>query len=222
VANLDGSERVLCVRHSDYRAALAASGVEPFRGFRPWSSSDERVNVRDAVLGAAEFRPRTAELEADPTWRQLIPYGVLTFWGRVFAYRRGAGSEARLASRASLGLGGHVNPGDATRPVSTLLAALYRELAEEAGASYFDHALDCLGLIDDDSEPVGAVHLGIVFRVEARSIWCHAFAPEIEPLGWKRPAEWAAAGLGWEGWSRHLLTYLGGESTQGALPISQS
>jgi predicted NUDIX family phosphoesterase len=224
VAKLDGSERVLCVRHFDYRAALASAGVAPFRGFRPWSSPAERIAVRDAVLAASVFRPRTAELESDPSWRQLIPYGVLGFWGRVFAYRRGAGSEARLARKASVGLGGHVNPGDAAWsgcPVPPLLAALYRELAEEAGGSYVDHAAECVGLIDDDAEPVGAVHLGVVFRVEARSVWCHRFAPEVEPLGWERPAEWLAAGLEWEGWSRHLLGHWCGAPAQGAMPTSQ-
>ncbi|MBU0515732.1 MAG: hypothetical protein KJ621_13265, partial [Proteobacteria bacterium] len=64
--------------------------------------------------GVSRWLPR-AEVENDPNFKQIIPYLVLSFGGLVFRYRRGKrGAERRLHAKFSLGLGGHVNPGDET------------------------------------------------------------------------------------------------------------
>ncbi|MFO1541255.1 MAG: NUDIX domain-containing protein [Chloroflexota bacterium] len=108
----------------------------------------------------ATFRPR-AEAEEDPSWKQLIPYVLVRDRGAFFLMRRTrAGGDARLHERWSLGVGGHVNPGDVG-----LDGALRREWTEELDAPW-DPAPRLIGLLNDESDPVGRVHLGIVYAVE--------------------------------------------------------
>ena len=81
---------------------------------------------------------------------------------RIFLMRRTrAGGDERLHERYSIGIGGHVNPGD-TDP----LDALRREWAEEIEAD-FEPTLEPLGVLNDDDNAVGAVHLGLVFAADA-------------------------------------------------------
>jgi len=59
------------------------------------------------VAAHARFAPR-AQMEVDPSWKQLIPYLVLRDGDRYFLMRRTrAGGDARLHDRWSIGVGGH-------------------------------------------------------------------------------------------------------------------
>lgn len=117
----------------------------------PWLQVIEREGT---------YRPR-GEVEADPSWKQAIPYLVLRDGERLFLMRRTrAGSDARLHERWTLGIGGHVNPGD-----GGLLGGLRREFGEELEADWQPHPR-LVGLLNDDSDPVGAVHVGIVYEAE--------------------------------------------------------
>ena len=54
-----------------------------------------------------------AEMELDPRFKQIIPYLVLRDGDRYFLMRRTrAGVDQRLHDRWSIGVGGHLNPGD--------------------------------------------------------------------------------------------------------------
>jgi predicted NUDIX family phosphoesterase len=115
----------------------------------------------EAVETWGEFRPRS-EVEDDPSWKQLIPYVVLRDGPRIFLMRRTrAGGDPRLFERVSIGIGGHVNPGD-----GGIAGGLLREWREEIDA---DFVPDCrfVGLLNDDEDRVGAVHLGLVHVAEA-------------------------------------------------------
>jgi predicted NUDIX family phosphoesterase len=102
--------------------------------------------------------------EADPTHKQLIPYVVVRDGRRAFLMERSdAGADARLHRRATIGVGGHVNPeDDGVDPVGTGLA---REWAEEIEANWAPQFIP-IGLLNDDRNAVGAVHLGLVFEVQ--------------------------------------------------------
>jgi predicted NUDIX family phosphoesterase len=109
---------------------------------------------------AGEYRARAA-VEPDPSHKQLIPYLVLRDGVRWFLMRRTrAGVDARLHDRYSLGVGGHLNPGD-----DGVMAGLEREWSEEIEAD-FRPSFRFVGLLNDDTTDVGAVHLGIVFEAE--------------------------------------------------------
>lgn len=107
------------------------------------------------------YLPR-AQAEDDPTHKQLIPYIVLRHGGRVFHYLRGgAGGEKRLHAKRSIGIGGHIASTDGAIEQGAYRTGMLRELAEEVeiAGPYRER---CVGLINDDSTPVGQVHLGIV------------------------------------------------------------
>ena len=81
---------------------------------------------------------------------------------RWFLMRRTkAGGDARLHDLWSIGVGGHLNPGD-----GDVEGGLRREWAEEVVAA-FEPAFEPVGLLNDDTTPVGAVHVGIVFVADA-------------------------------------------------------
>jgi predicted NUDIX family phosphoesterase len=103
-----------------------------------------------------------AEAEADPTWKQVIPYIVVRDRGSIFLMKRTrAGGDARLHERWTIGVGGHVGPDD-----GGIVRGALREWAEELVTDW-QPDLRPLGLLNDDSDPVGAVHVGVVYRVDA-------------------------------------------------------
>lgn len=120
--------------------------------------------LRDAVAAHGLYLERSVA-ETDPSFKQLIPYVVVRDGGDVFLmHRTDAGGDARLHGRASIGVGGHLNPVDDGE--DALLAGLRREWDEELDAPW-DPDFRLVGLLNDESNPVGSVHLGVVFSVEA-------------------------------------------------------
>jgi predicted NUDIX family phosphoesterase len=113
------------------------------------------------IAAAGEYR-RRGDVEDDATWKQVIPYVVLRDGPLLFLMRRTrAGGDARLFERYTIGVGGHVNP-----PDRGLGGGLLREWREELDADW-DPEFRLVGMLNDDDDPVGAVHLGIVYEVEA-------------------------------------------------------
>jgi predicted NUDIX family phosphoesterase len=155
------------------------------------------------VARAGEFRPR-AEVEVDRSWKQVIPYLVLRDGPRYFLMRRTqAGTDARLHDRWSIGVGGHLNPGD-----RDLAGGLRREWAEEIAAD-FEPEFRLVGLLNDDSTEVGSVHIGAVYVADA------AMRPvairETDKLtgSFAEPAEVAAVVDRMESWSALVFAHLG-------------
>ena len=118
------------------------------------------------VQGVPRFMPRP-QAEQDPSHKQLIPYVIMAHQGKYFSYVRGRrAGESRLVGNRSIGIGGHINPVD-DMPLfnidfyQTYLAAVEREVAEEVAVetTYTDSVV---ALLNDDSNDVGSVHLGIV------------------------------------------------------------
>jgi predicted NUDIX family phosphoesterase len=115
------------------------------------------------------FLPRS-EAEGDPSWKQIIPYVLIRKGQRLLHYVRGKGSgEKRLVAKGSIGIGGHINHRDqslfAEGGFDFYEEAVQRELHEELRMDgRFDTRI--VALLNDDSTPVGQVHLGIVHLCE--------------------------------------------------------
>ena len=120
------------------------------------------LNGFEAIVARdGEFRPR-ADVEPDRRWKQVIPYLVLRDGARYFLMRRTqAGGDARLHDRWSIGVGGHLNPGD-----GDLAGGLRREWREELVAD-FEPEFELIGLLNDDTTDVGSVHVGAVYIADA-------------------------------------------------------
>ena len=118
------------------------------------------------------YRPR-AEMEADPSFKQLIPYMIFRHTDgngdqSIFQYTRGSGQgESRLHAKVSVGVGGHISTLDIREDVDPYTAGMQRELEEEVIVETA-YSQRLAGLINDDETDVGKVHLGVVhlFDVE--------------------------------------------------------
>jgi predicted NUDIX family phosphoesterase len=114
------------------------------------------------------FAPRSSA-ESDPSLKQIIPYAILVSEGRVLRYKRGKRSgEQRLVAKGSIGIGGHMNDRDEglfALDMEAYLAGVQREIDEELIVNT-PLANRIAALINDDSNEVGQVHLGVVHIVE--------------------------------------------------------
>lgn len=103
--------------------------------------------------------------EADPSHKQIIPYAIFRCGDKFLHYvRGGGGGEKRLAAKGSIGIGGHINDTDyatASLDKDTYTTGVDREIDEELNLTG-SHTQEILGLINDDSNEVGQVHLGVV------------------------------------------------------------
>ena len=143
-----------------------------FQGF-----STEIEKFLPVLLNAdnTSYLPR-GDMEQDPSFKQLIPYCIFRFTPesgqpQIFQYTRGKQQgEARLHSKRSIGIGGHISTLDIGEN-SPYEVGMNRELEEEIeiGAACRQ---ECVGLINDDENEVGKVHLGIVhiFDIESPQV----------------------------------------------------
>jgi predicted NUDIX family phosphoesterase len=139
-------------------------GGAAWHGIKPAGEARE-AELAELIRRRGEFRPRSA-VEIDPSWKQVIPYPILRDGPRWFLMRRTrAGGDARLHDRFSIGVGGHVNPADGGLD-GDLSGALAREWTEELSIDFVP-PFRFVGLLNDDTTPVGQVHLGLVYEGEA-------------------------------------------------------
>jgi predicted NUDIX family phosphoesterase len=98
--------------------------------------------------------------EGDITYKQIIPYVIFKHQDNYFLMQRSnKSSEKRLADKYTLGIGGHLQADDVK--TNDLIEWGKREFNEEiqyeSNLSY-----EVLGILNDDSNDVGKVHIGIV------------------------------------------------------------
>lgn len=113
-----------------------------------------------------EFLPRAA-MEVDPSYKQIIPYLIFKNQDRYFLMQRSAtASEKRLQNKFSLGIGGHIRQEDMVG--KTIFDWAQREFHEEV--SYQGSlVIEPLGILNDDSNEVGKVHIGLVLLLHGDS-----------------------------------------------------
>jgi predicted NUDIX family phosphoesterase len=162
------------------------------------------------VAREGRFEAR-AEMERDRRYKQVIPYLVLRDGPRYFLMRRTrAGADERLHDRWSIGVGGHLNPGD-----RDLDGGLRREWAEEVEAD-FTPEFRLVGLLNDDTTEVGSVHVGAVFVADAAGRRVAIRETEKLSGAFADPAEVAAVSDDLETWSRLVFEAL--DSVERAVP----
>lgn len=152
---------------------LAAPRSDVFQNemltFQGVNSEDERIVNIMAQIEAHFFEIRRGDAEEDPRFKQPIPYVVIRRDDEVFVYERLAGGgESRLHNKLSLGFGGHMNPMEGAASFSEVLKQnTDRELAEELYIREEDKQnIVTLGLINDDENDVGKVHIGILSALQ--------------------------------------------------------
>lgn len=155
---------------------LAAPRSDVFQNemltFQGVNSEDERIVNIMAQIEAHFFEIRRGDAEEDPRFKQPIPYVVIRRDDEVFVYERLAGGgESRLHNKLSLGFGGHMNPMEGAASFSEVLKQnTDQELAEELYIREEDKQnIVTLGLINDDENDVGKVHIGILSALQLAS-----------------------------------------------------
>jgi len=112
---------------------------------------------------------RRSVLEEDPSFKQIIPYAIISDKDSFYLFRRTSGqTEKRLHNKFSLGFGGHMNPNESVEPKEHyLIDELKRELFEEVkllNGCLIDN-FEFIGFINDDTIPVGRVHIGLLYNI---------------------------------------------------------
>ena len=154
-------ERVMVVSRSD----MFSLGI--WHGLKT-EDVNKYINI---ISKKHRFIPRS-EAENNPSWQQIIPYLIFENSGKYFVMqRRGDHSDKRLANKFSIGIGGHINLKDVkgskdskgVKGVSIMHWAS-REFEEEVDYAG-KYKANFLGLINDDSNDVGLVHVGLIIRI---------------------------------------------------------
>ena len=143
--------------------------IGAFEGIRTEGMDEAVARLLDP---ANHFFMDRAAAEEDPSYKQLIPYCIFRCGDRILHYTRGkAGGESRLHAKISVGVGGHVNPvdtGNGRTGPAAYHAAVTREIEEELDLPE-KHEHRIVALLNDETNPVGQVHLGIVHLVDLSS-----------------------------------------------------
>ncbi|MHC4573234.1 MAG: hypothetical protein ACYS76_03750 [Planctomycetota bacterium] len=165
------------------------------------------------VPGVPRFMARS-KAEADPAYKQLIPYVIMTYDGKYLSYVRGRrAGETRLVGNRSIGVGGHINPIDNQVPLFDTYSremyrtAVEREVAEEVSIEA-GHTDRVVALLNDDSNEVGSVHLGIVHYWTLDAPKVKKREQMITQMDFMTPAELQEVRDSMETWSRLCLSHL--------------
>jgi predicted NUDIX family phosphoesterase len=179
--------------------------------FQGFTSEVERYLQGLLDPAHTSYCPR-AEMEQDPSFKQLIPYVIFRHQGvagqtTVFQYTRGKGQgESRLHAKRSIGIGGHISADDAAE-ASAYDEGMRRELAEEVSIDT-PYRSRLVGLINDDETEVGRVHLGVVHLFDVERPAVQPRESDIAEAGFRPVAELLAELDRFETWSQICLKAL--------------
>lgn len=136
--------------------------------FDGFTNNKDIVNLFSGLLHENIEVMRRGDAESNPKFKQPITYAVLRRGNKIFTYSRlKGGGESRLHGQLSIGVGGHMNKIDDTESFKeTLIVNLQRELDEEVDIRGNSDSTRILGFINDDSDDVGQVHLGVLFLID--------------------------------------------------------
>lgn len=136
---------------------------EAFQGLST-TTTKEFLNI---IVTHKEFKPRP-DMEEDLAYKQIIPYLIFKFEDRYFLMqRKSTSSEQRLKNKYSIGIGGHMRQED-MKDNATIFDWARREFEEEIDYSG-NLTITTLGIVNDDSNAVGQVHLGLILLLEGDS-----------------------------------------------------
>lgn len=199
-------------------------GVVPF-------GTDLNLDGFESVVETEGFFVERAYAERTPSLKQVIPYSVVECDGSILLLRRlAAGGEARLHDKLSIGVGGHINPEDLQHgsadgspagrrdPIS---AGSAREIAEELEVKG-EYKVRRFGILNDDSNAVGAVHVGVVQVVTVQGTVGIREKDQLEGslVSLEELTKLHAEGANFETWSQLLIERLSEVLPQPAAAVS--
>lgn len=195
------AEHLLVLRTEELKAQL------DFQGFYPIT----QPQMNELYDSFEVFGMDRDKAEKDPTYKQFVAYSVIRSGDKYLTYLRGASlGEARLHGNRSMGIGGHIDHGDnATLFLDDFLkVAAHREIDEEIKIVEKDYDLHLAGLINDDSNEVGKVHLGLVYVAELKEPEVQKREKGIAQMNFFTKEELVAQRDQFETWSQIIIDNL--------------
>ncbi len=178
-----------------------------FEGFQ----GDASTYLEAMLAPGANFFMERPAAEEDPTHKQLIPYSLFHHEGKFLCYQRGGKSgEKRLVAKRSVGIGGHINPVDQSHDglgETMYFNSIEREITEELVLKG-THTQKVIGLINDESNAVGQVHLGVVHFFDLSDPYVTSNEDAIQDLQWMTVEELVANHDSLETWSQICVKHL--------------
>ena len=156
------------------------------------------------------FRKRS-ELEQDPSFKQVIPYAIISNNESFCLFKRTSGqTKKRLHNKFSLGVGGHMNPGNSKESNEQyLINELKRELFEEVkllnGCLIED--IEFIGFINDDTISVGRVHIGLLYNIHVSNKNVVINETDRMTADWIDKPDLAEFYEGMETWTKIIFDY---------------
>lgn len=149
-------ERVMVVSRSDMFSLGGWHGLK----------TDNITKYINVISKKHKFLDR-GSAEENPYWQQIIPYLIFEVNGKYFVMqRRSDHTDSRLANKFSIGIGGHINKKDlGSKSIMDWAAREFEEEVDYKGK----YRSEFLGLINDDSNDVGLVHVGLVIKISGTS-----------------------------------------------------
>ena len=156
-----------------------------FEGFLHHSQTD----FHSIILNNFEWMKRGIA-EQNPDYKQPIAYCIIINpeLKKVFVYQRSTkAGEERLHNLFTIGIGGHIDTPDFNKENNTqenenpIHKSMFREINEEIHIpeqSLIEPFV--LGYINDDSNDVGKVHLGILYLIKTNAEEVYPKDSEIE------------------------------------------
>ena len=154
------SEDVLVVNNSYLSPYLNNSGSSFI--------ADSNEHIFDLILEKHIFMSRDLA-EYDFEHKQVIPYLIIRKGDNFLLLQRTSKqTEKRLHNKFSLGIGGHINPDSSEHGNNLIIGGLYKELNEEVSVNS-PSTLTFIGTINDESNSVSKVHLGLLYELDVLS-----------------------------------------------------
>lgn len=167
-------------------------------------------DIMNKILAYGKFKHRNT-LENDSSYKQIIPYAVICCGDEVYLFHRTKKqTEVRLHNLYSLGVGGHMNPFGDNIDESYMRHELNREMNEEVMVhdDCFIESIVVVGFINDDTNDVGKVHLGVLYHINLTSKSIEINEKEKMTGQWVRKTDLSDYYAQMESWSKLYVDLL--------------
>lgn len=163
--------------------------------------TDNTGNIIDTIVSGQEFVLRD-DAEYDFSCKQIIPYVVTRHINKYLLLQRTTNqAEKRLHNKYSLGIGGHINPEKDMSGRELIMHSLYRELNEEVAVGDIEK-MDFIGVINDESNSVSKVHLGLLYVIDVKSDFFEVLESDKMTARWMPRSSLGDYYSGFETWSQ--------------------
>jgi len=176
------SSYVMCVDSKIMKPFKGLTILRDFDGFQGEEGQKIQMAFLQLITPTKWVALRRDYAETEPRFKQIIPYVVVRNGDEILSYRRPSNhTDQRLANQRSIGFGGHLHEGE------LLFQGMKRELKEELG---IENAKPTVwAVVNDDSTPIGQVHIGVVYLLEWDKVSLLTPSAEIEDLQWVKSVE---------------------------------